>query len=346
MGATLGQIAKRVGLSVPAVSYALSDDPAKRRQVSRDTVARVMRVARSMGYRRNASATATATGRTNAIALLQSVVGRRSNLPPEMLRGIHDALEPLGMHLILSRLSDERLVDDAVVPKILTHVMADGLLVDYNDEVPQAMLELIRRHRIPAVWLNFKQDMDCVRPDDFGAGEMVTRRLIEAGHRRITYLQLLPLSHYSGADRRSGYESAMRKAGLPIRMIVSPEYMPMGERVNMLATMLRDADRSTAFVAYGEEAHSAVLAAMKVGLSLPRDLSVITFAGEAGRRDAAQLAFAVIPEHACGKVGVEMLLRRIEKRRAAPVPTITLPFDFHAGATFGPAPAGSSRKSR
>ena len=49
--------------------------------------------------------------------------------------------------------------------------MADGMIVNYTHEIPQPMLDVIRAHHTPAVWLNAKLASDCVYPDDLGAAQ-------------------------------------------------------------------------------------------------------------------------------------------------------------------------------
>ena len=67
------------------------------------------------------------------------------------------------------------------MPRLLTEACSDGLLIDYTHAIPPALLALIERHRIPAVWINSRQPLDCVRPDDEAAGYDATRRLLERG---------------------------------------------------------------------------------------------------------------------------------------------------------------------
>ncbi len=45
-----------------------------------------------------------------------------------MWDGIHDELAAHNLHLTMTRLPDERLTDEGVVPKLLREWMADGLL--------------------------------------------------------------------------------------------------------------------------------------------------------------------------------------------------------------------------
>jgi hypothetical protein len=54
------------------------------------------------------------------------------------------------------------------MPRLLREWMVDGLLVAFNLSTPPGMIETIRRHNIPSIWLNSDQEIDCVRPNDEG----------------------------------------------------------------------------------------------------------------------------------------------------------------------------------
>ena len=73
-------------------------------------------------------------------------------------------------------------------PSDMTKIrMADGMIVNYTHEIPQAMLDLVHAHHAPAVWINVKLAKDCVFPDDVNAARSVTEELIQLGHRRIAF---------------------------------------------------------------------------------------------------------------------------------------------------------------
>ena len=96
-------------------------------RVSEKTAEKIRAAARELGYRPNAAARATATGRFGAVTLVLSTTGNRSTLPGELLGGIHDALDRAGKHLITATLDDdERLTDPHSMPRLLTEACSDG----------------------------------------------------------------------------------------------------------------------------------------------------------------------------------------------------------------------------
>src|SRR3954469_6406342 len=230
MSVTIKEIARRTGLSIPTVGNVLGRAASR---YSAETRQRVLKAASDLGYKPNASARAMRQGRFGCAALVlsRSKQQTHSHIPAGLLDGLDDALAQHGMHLTVSRLTDEELASDNFLPKVLRESMADGMIVNYTHEIPQGMLDLIHAHHAPAVWLNAKLSEDCIYPDDFAAARSATQHLLRLGHRRISLLHFIssgvfptsfeqarPRFHYSVADRADGYASVMRQAGLTPRI--------------------------------------------------------------------------------------------------------------------------------
>ena len=333
MAVTLKQVAASAGVSQPAVSNILG---AKAHLYRPETRERVLRAAREMGYRANAAARATATGRFGSVALLLSTVPHRSSLSGPLVEGIHDGLAERDLHLTLARLPDEKLTDRGYVPKILQQCLADGLLINYFDQIPPALVELIGAHGVPAVWMNSRQDANCVCPDDEDAARRATRRLLGLGHERVAFANYSGDTHHSAAARYAGYADAMRVAGRVPRSI--REVTPRSERIGASLQWLDvpAEERPTAVVAYsGTSAWPIREAAAALGLSVPADLSLVTFEDHPSDEIGVRLDTMVVPEREMGRVAVEMLLARIDEPGRS-LPSRVLPFTHAAGDTVAP----------
>lgn len=333
MAITLKQIAAQVGLTQPAVSNILNNKGHLYRTETRE---KVLRVAKELGYRTNAAAKATATGRFGAIAMLLSTEPHRSSLFTGMMDGIQDGLAELDLHLTVAKLPDEKLTNTGYVPKILRQLMADGLLINYNADIPPSLIELIAEYRVPSVWINSRQEANCVFPDDLDAGHQATRRLLALGHQRIAFVSYSGGSHYSTCDRQAGYKAAMAEAGLPSRIITRE--LPRAKRVAYSTSWLSEPerDRPTAVICYSETtAWPTIDAARALGMRVPPDLSVVTFHG--GRCDETGFAIDtfVNPTQAVGRESVRMLLAKIEDPNQM-LPPLSIKFGFEAGESCLP----------
>jgi LacI family transcriptional regulator len=334
MAITLKRIAEHCGLSLQTVGAVLSGKASLFRP---ETVARVQAAAAELGYRPNSAAKAMRSGRFHAAALVLSDNPWRSTLFRPQITGMDHALLAAGMHLVHALIPENDLRERGQVPKIIGELMADGLLINYNTGIPDALDQVITKHRLPAIWMNAKRVRDCVYPDDEGAGRLATEHLLKLGHRRIAYVDYChattqPDQHYSAWDRQAGYEQAMHAAKLMPRVITSP-----AKQLPITRAWLSASDRPTAVVTYCErEAEPILYAATAVlGMQVPRDLSIVTIADDPVDHTGVSLATVILPRYDLGKVAVEMLVERIAAPKRA-LAARALPVRLESGVSTAP----------
>lgn len=323
---TLAEVARLAGVSSAVASKVLNGGDGNVR-VGDDTRQRILGVAGEQGYRRNLAAMAVRKGRFGSLSLVLSAdVKGRSSVTPFLMNGITQALDQRNMHLSIANLPDEKLTSEGFVPRILREMMSDGLLVNYNKEIPARMISLIEDYHLPSIWLNCKRQNDCVHPDDFGAGYQAVKRLIELGHRRIAYLSYSyehGLAHYSEIDRREGARAAMAEAGLTLQVEdIYQHSEDSRDRLVMARAFLSRPDRPTAVMVYGmTSVMPLVLAATSLGLAIPRDLSVITSNWEPLYL-GVNLTTMVVPDYQVGRIGVAMMLEKLQHRNTPLAPRV------------------------
>lgn len=326
MSVTIKEIALRTGLSIPTVGNVLGRAASRYSPATRK---RVMQAAEELGYKPNSSARAMRQGRFGCAALVlsRSRQSTHSYIPPNLLDGLDDELGLHNMHLTVSRLTDEELTQTDFIPKVLREHLADGMIVNYTHEIPPNMLQLIRSHHTPAVWLNAKLDGDCVYPDDFSAARRATEELISRGHKRIAFVHLVSPGHwqgdlsvnrsrlhYSAGDRAEGYACAMRSAGLSPQVLSHERFVHETEQMKVCRALLSGENRPTAVLAYSEgEGQAAITAAISLGLIVPRDLSVLAFAAFQYYVGGHHVSVASVPSAEMGRRAVRMLLQKLKQ---------------------------------
>jgi DNA-binding LacI/PurR family transcriptional regulator len=339
---TLTEIARHLDVNVGTVSRVLNDKAAQGR-ISDELAERVRRAARKLGYVPNASARATRTGHFNCAALLLSTIAGRSYLPHGLLDGLHDGLARHNLHLTIAKVPDSELNNPEYLPKFLRTLMADGLLINYTNNLPPHLVEAARHGRIPAVWINTIRPADCVYTDSRAAAVRATEHLINLGHRRIAYLDAGWIRdsngelHYSVGDRLAGYRQAMNAAGMaPIELRYEIGKLSFNDEIQRARAWIRQHNRPTALLCYWHNALAGLVrAAWLEGLRLPRDLSIATFGGEAARGSALRVSTMVEPEYEVGRHATEVLLRKMAKPRSKQPPRV-LGFAWHDQGTCVP----------
>jgi LacI family transcriptional regulator len=342
---TITDIAHHLGLSNQVVSKVLHGGSTTVR-ASEATRRRIEAAASQLGYRPNGSAKAMRTKRFGTVCILQSAAKTKSILPPLLMDSIQQALAERDLHMMLAKLPDQKLVSEGVVPRILREWACDGLLINYNHMIPSQMIELIRRNNVPAIWLNSKQQANCVYPDDHMVGRMAAERLLQAGHRAIAYADFSHGSfhnaHYSTIDRFTGAAEVLAGAGLPLLRMGSDALVPQAERFAHARARLTPADRPTAIIAYTHhEARAIWSAALSLGLRLPEDLALIAIHDAPLLDMGVAIDTVVIPEREMGRLAVEMLVRRLETQGDFE-PAVALPPTYVAGQTCDHSQADTS----
>lgn len=327
----LRQIASQVGVSLSTVYRVLNGDIKGKRADNAARAEEIRRIAASLGYRPNSAAKAMSSGRFNTAALVFSSEEGRGFIHQGTFQGIQEELEQVQMHLAVARLADSQLSAPDGGPRFLREWMCDGLMINYGEDVPQPLQHLIRRQRLPAVWINVNLDSDAVNLDDQHGTQIATEHLLGLGHRRIAYIDYHRSGHYSVMARRTGYLRAMQAANLRPQFIDPEVYVPPQERYQFTRAWLARPDRPTATVGYGpEDALNVATGALANGLRIPEDLSIVAL--HEMPLDTSGIVFTTswVPTREVGRTAVRMLLAKIAQPKV-PLPLTSIPYQLTPG---------------
>jgi LacI family transcriptional regulator len=338
---TIATIAAQMGLSRATVTHVLNGRAMEQR-IKPETQERVLKVAHDLGYRANAAARAVRAGRFGNIALIQSLYGQY--LPSELLHGLTQAISSRDIRFVLTQAPDRMIKDETYLPHTMRELSVDGVIINRHLGFSEPYLAHIQRLGIPAVFLNVKQEFDCVHPDDLTGGRLAAELLLQLGHERIAYLDTdePENKHYSKHDRRAGYEQAMQDAGKTPQISLLPMAYPLpGQpgsdlRIEAARLLLMQENRPTAIVAYEiAEAMAVVHAAHILGMRIPHDLSIVQFHHRIDLRYFISIQTVSNAMAEVGTAAVEMLLEKIENPQTA-LPARVVPVKMLEGATCMP----------
>lgn len=338
---TIATIAAHMGLSRATVTHVLNGRATEQR-IKPETQERVLKVAHELGYRANAAARAVRAGRFGNIALVQSLYGQY--LPNELLRGLATAIASRDIRFVLTQAPDTVISDETYLPHTMHELSVDGVIINRHLGFSEPYLAYIHRLGIPAVFLNVKQEFDCVHPDDLTGGRIAAELLLQLGHERIAYLDTdePENGHYSKHDRCAGYKQAMQDAGKTPQISLLPKAYPLpgqagaDARIEAARLLLMQANRPTAIVAYEiAEAMAVVHAAHMLGIRIPQDLSIVQFHHRIDLRYFIPIQTVSNAMTEVGTAAVEMLLEKIENPQM-PLPARVVPVKMLEGATCMP----------
>jgi LacI family transcriptional regulator len=332
---TLKEIAYSAGVDVSVVSRILNGKATQYR-ISPECQKRVKKIASELGYLPNAYAVGIKKGEFQCVALLHGDYTNKSYLPEKMLCEIHLNLEQEGKHLLLARIP-KATVKNQELPVIFRALMAEGLIVNFFQDMPPKVREAIKNTSMPTIWINDKMDYNAVYPDSFSAAKRATEYLIGLGHTKISYCDIYsynqsPGAHYSAIDRRAGYAQAMKNASLDVMDITPPPADKvedsMDKQIELFYSVLNSSNRPTAmFFYWGYSVPAVFSAALRLNMQIPRDLSIITFAGESDQRVGLCATAMIEPETHMAREAVMMLRKKI-KTKQENLPSVKLDYLF------------------
>jgi LacI family transcriptional regulator len=270
---TLSDVAALAGVSVSAVSRVLSNAPSSR--VSGATRQRIEDAARELNYHPNFAARALKFSRTNVVALV--VPDLTNAIFSELTRGVEESAAELGYMVLLAR-AESMQPTSATMAKLVGEGRVDGVLVQVGDSMTSTDLAGIIDGRVPAVLINSRRDDhvgSVILPDETGVAVAVDH-LVRLEHTSIGLVNGLPTTD-SAQRRRSGFEQAMRAAGLSVNpdFVTSFGYDPQQGRAAMRALGELPVRPTALVVANVNAALGLLVEARVLGIRVPDDLSIV-----------------------------------------------------------------------
>ncbi|MDR3708598.1 MAG: LacI family DNA-binding transcriptional regulator [Capsulimonadaceae bacterium] len=298
MPVTLKDIADQTGVSPSVVSTVLSGRD-NGTFVSKDTRERVLRVAEQLNY------TPVRSGRPRGSRRLrrQRVEQFIGIWSPDM-----DATGAIALNALQKALTRHaaqqtpaagddydygfRMLTEADLPK-LDMLALMGLIVLGDTLLPRSAAAAT----IPTVMLGeadeSPREMVTVHLDNFAAGRSLGDHLWSLGHRHVAFVgpSAKPRARVT-RQRWQGLQSSWVDHGTPADFCVPAPYdtfrnLSFREQVHKMADALIDAGKVTAFVCFNESVATFLLQAVLArGLSVPRQVSVVTFGDSPGGAEA------------------------------------------------------------
>jgi LacI family transcriptional regulator len=337
---TLADVARRAGVSIATVSYALNG----RGGVGDATRQHVLSVAEELGFRPNRLASALRTGESRVLGLVLADI--TNPFYPDIAGGVIATAAAAGYEVFFSHAALDgdtpgeevrALCDHQCAALIFTSLkVTDGPLI--LDVVPAGVPVVQTVRRVPGL------AADYVGIDDRAGARELAQHLVDLGHRDIAVLAGPSFSSAS-QERVAGFREVLDAAGLTPpggRVIECRLTLDAGYQA---ATKLLDGGTAPTALLCGNDliALGAIDALADRGLSVPDDVSV------AGYDDIwfsssrlVQLTSVRQPREAMGHEAVSLALDRLEHGPREPQDVI-LPHEFVPRRTTAAPRKGGAR---
>lgn len=343
----ISDVAAAAGVSVTTVSLVLNDAPSRISQETRD---RVRAAAESVGYAPSALARGLRQQRTHTVGLISDQIAT-TPFAGRMLAGAQDVARDQGELVFLIDTGSDRDVEQSAIRALAAQQV-------------DATIYAAMWHQVVAVPEGLPADtvfLDCrprtgngrsVVPDDHGGGVAATRELVDAGHRRVAFVDTSeqPDRPIAAELRLAGYLEVLRDAGITPdpALHVHGETSARGGREAVQTLLdLPDEQRPTALFCFNDRmAAGAYTAVHRRGLRIPDDISIIGYDDQqlvAAELDPP-LTTVALPHYDMGRWAMEVALgiRAVEEEDA----THQMECPVVRRDSVGPPPAQVAKPNR
>jgi LacI family transcriptional regulator len=271
--ATIHDVAKAVGVHASTVSRVMN--PSRRHMVTTEMARRVIDAATSLGYHPNALAHGLRMRRSSTVGVL--IPDITNPVFPLILRGIEDALGPLGYTAIIANTDGDASRDALILERMLAR-RVDGFILATARRQDPVVARCVAED-LPVVLINRMTSgiagITAVVNEDARGIALAVAHLAGLGHRRIAHLAG-PQHLSTGHERLEGFVAAMADAGLAVqkRLIATAFAYNVAEGERAMRSLL-DAGGFTAIVTANDLLAIGCYDALAArGLRCPGDVSV------------------------------------------------------------------------
>jgi len=265
------EVAKRAGVSQSAVSRVFTPGAS----ASRQTVQKVQKAAKELGYRPNMMARAMITGKSRIIGLVVAYLDNQ--FYPLALQLLSNALQKKGYHILVFTASNSQGAAEEVMQELLDY-QVDGIITASvgmtNDLAARCAMA-----GIPVVMFNRGQeggDISAVTSANKAGGRAVAEFLLSCGHKQIAHISGWSGSS-TGQDRKAGFCEVLNAHGMQPQVVDG-----MFDRDTACAATRTLMDRGTppdAIFVGNDHMAFAVLDTLRhtLGVRVPEEVAVIGY---------------------------------------------------------------------
>jgi DNA-binding LacI/PurR family transcriptional regulator len=275
---TINDVAKKAGVSISSVSYALNG----RRPISAAKKAQILQVIRELGYHPNASARSLASKRTNVIALLFPLLRERNMGLSEMqfvLSGGRYTLEN-GYSMVLWFLDAGNTEE---MRSLIRQKRADGvILMEVRRDDP--FVKILAEERIPFFLIGHDDTYpgrNYVDIDFDRSMEMMIANFIAGGHRHIGFInhprETFTAGYAPTVKCRRAFRSCCDALGISGYDVFCNSDPQSG--YNAVFGLLREHPEVSVIASLNQSCMSGIIKAVAdTGKTIPEDVSLVVFA--------------------------------------------------------------------
>ncbi|WP_175638530.1 LacI family DNA-binding transcriptional regulator [Metabacillus schmidteae] len=265
MTITIKDIAKQVGVSYSTVSKALNDSPL----VKHETKAKIIKLAKEMGYEPNYAAQRLVSKQSKVIGLIWPTLERVA--PSTLITKINEEISKHGYSMILSINSIEESIE------MFKRFQVDGVIIFNRDNfempktfpMPVVTYGVNKNKSIPVIDVNYREAM-----------HSAVEYLYRLGHENIAFLGDFSFIDERQVEKYYGFQQAMEKLGLKINShnLINTGGLDWYDGYMATNRLLSSAFQPTAIIGTSYDISAGIVRSLRqANYILPKDMSVISY---------------------------------------------------------------------
>jgi len=309
---TLKQIAKELDVSISTVSKSLKNSP----EISEDTRLKVQAFAKLYNYKPNNIALSLKNKKTKTIGIIIPEIVH--HFFATVISGIEQVANEQGYNVIVC-LSDESFDKEVINLEMLANGSTDGFIMSLSKETQQKKdfhhLQEVIKQGMPIVMFDRVANeilADKVIIDDLLAAYQAVNFLIEEGRKKIALITTVDYVSV-GKLRTEGYIKALKDHNLPIDESIILKIEDIDNCSDVIEKLIAEQKIDSVFAVNELFAVVAIKEALKKGIKIPEELSVIAFTdGIISKFSTPTITTVSQNGVKMGRKAAEMLIERLE----------------------------------
>lgn len=284
---TIKHVAADAGVSLQTVSRVINNEPNVRPEMREKVQASIDR----LGYVPSIAAQRMSGSRSYLILALndreRTIADWRARQGTDwvdqmLLGGMLECAEH-GYRLIFELVDTHNDHVERELTAAIAALQPDGAILTPPHSDNPKILAVLARHKVPFARIGAQTSEKGLPPgilvsmDDEGGARTATRHLLDLGHRRIGFISG-PTEYRLAGKRVEGWRAEMEAAGLGVDGLLEAGDFTYQSGVRAARALLTRPDRPSAIIASNDQmALATVEIADELGLSIPADLSLVSF---------------------------------------------------------------------
>ncbi len=316
MKVTMKDIAKKLNISINAVSIALNEKPG----VSDAMRLEILKTADEMGYINEKHHYLSVFSKTNICILMQSYYANTGHFYSIVLRSIVEQARNKGYSSILNYFED----DDFEFPDCILERKVAGILV--VGKISDTNLNKLKKTGICVVLVDFTSlgdTCDCVLTHNKQGGYLITNHVLDKGYNNVGFFGDLDYS-LSFSERFMGYKHALTNRHVTSHVddyikrysiLHDTEKYVLDNRIDKIVELLKNKELPDVFICANDSNAFALLNALNsMNMKVPDDIGITGFDDTPlCNKTMPKLTTVQVQKELMGQIAVNKLIDRIHR---------------------------------